>query len=339
MLALAPLHAQPQYSNLDTMTSLPARYYAPEWYANCHAFDDPENTYTPNTHSIMTNTQQVMVNEYSVDGRIEILGLMCLVATDVDFDTTMMGSHVFDRLREVLYLMQGRYKIPLTGNLFPRQMHLVDSLRWDLATPYVLRLPRFAGATADSDFFSFYAYDVYFERPVVLDSVFYIAGTHHSNQMTRIDGDNPPYSSVDRFLNYPTYYETISEAYNDSRVCDVCTTKNNRMFNCSHGLNFIDGGENWYYDWRPWNLRSDVNMTQISGPMFAIVNLHSLVLNSSDPEAGSVSGGGNYPHLSTATATAHPSLGHTFVQWSDGNTDNPRSIEMLSDVRLVAIFR
>ena len=339
LLTCATIYAQPNYSVLDTLTSLPNRYYAPEWYTNCHAFLDSGNRYSSNTHNIMTNASQIIANEYSVDGSIEILGLMCLVAIDVDFDTTLMRNRVFDRVRETLYLMQGTYKFPLTGNLFPRQMYIVDSLRWDNAKPYVLHLPRFAGATADTDYFTFYAYEVFFDTPLVLDSVFYIAGTHRSNNMITIAGDNPPYTTVDRFENYPTYYETISETYDIDRICDICTTKGNRMFNNASGLNFTGGGENWYYQWRTWNYEADINMKQISGPLFAIVNFNTLVLNSSDPEAGTVSGDGSYPHLSTATATANPFPGHTFVQWSDGNTDNPRSIQMTSDTRLVAIFR
>lgn len=73
--------------------------------------------------------------------------------------------------------------------------------------------------------------------------------------------------------------------------------------------------------------------------MFAICDLHTLMLNVSDPDAGTVTGAGDYPHLARATATAHPAPGFSFVGWSDGATDNPRTLTMTDDVRLVAVFR
>ena len=90
--------------------------------------------------------------------------------------------------------------------------------------------------------------------------------------------------------------------------------------------------------WHPYSHHYD-RFRQITGPMFAICDLYTITLNVSDPDAGTVSGGGDYPHLATATITAYPAQGHTFVGWSDGVTDNPRILTMTSDVRLVAVFR
>ena len=53
---------------------------------------------------------------------------------------------------------------------------------------------------------------------------------------------------------------------------------------------------------------------------------------------GIVTGSGVYQHGATATLTATPNEGYHFVQWSDGNTDNPRTMTIISDITLSAEF-
>ncbi len=49
-------------------------------------------------------------------------------------------------------------------------------------------------------------------------------------------------------------------------------------------------------------------------------------------------GGGTYSEGDTATLTATPSIGYCFISWSDGNTDNPRMVEVVQDSTFVAEF-
>ena len=53
---------------------------------------------------------------------------------------------------------------------------------------------------------------------------------------------------------------------------------------------------------------------------------------------GYVTGGGTYPAGSTVTLTAHPYSGYQFSNWSDGNTQNPRTITVNSNVSYTAYF-
>ena len=53
---------------------------------------------------------------------------------------------------------------------------------------------------------------------------------------------------------------------------------------------------------------------------------------------GVVTGSGVYQHGATATLTVTPNEGYHFVQWSDGNTDNPRTMTIISDITLSAKF-
>ena len=57
-----------------------------------------------------------------------------------------------------------------------------------------------------------------------------------------------------------------------------------------------------------------------------------------DSEHGSVEGGGSYDLGAIATLTAIPDEGYSFDSWSDGNTDNPRTITVNEDIRLAAKF-
>lgn len=54
--------------------------------------------------------------------------------------------------------------------------------------------------------------------------------------------------------------------------------------------------------------------------------------------SGSVSGGGTYEEGKTVTLTAKPNDGYVFKQWSDGNTDNPRTVTVTGDVTYTAEF-
>ena len=67
-------------------------------------------------------------------------------------------------------------------------------------------------------------------------------------------------------------------------------------------------------------------------------NQFTIIVLSSDSNGGSVTGEGIYPEGDTATLTATPSIGYCFVSWSDGNTDNPRMVEVVQDSTFVAEF-
>ena len=68
------------------------------------------------------------------------------------------------------------------------------------------------------------------------------------------------------------------------------------------------------------------------------VNNYLVTGASNSTSAGTVTGGGSFNYLSTATLTALPAPHHHFMQWSDGITLNPRSLTVVSDTLLTAIF-
>ena len=65
---------------------------------------------------------------------------------------------------------------------------------------------------------------------------------------------------------------------------------------------------------------------------------YTVVVSTNDPSMGTVSGGGTYTQGTSVTITATPYSGYHFDHWSDGNTDNPRTIVVNGDVTLTAFF-
>jgi|GEM_PF-1395210 hypothetical protein len=65
---------------------------------------------------------------------------------------------------------------------------------------------------------------------------------------------------------------------------------------------------------------------------------YTVTVNVNDPEMGSVTGGGKYDVNTEATLSAIPNAGYLFVQWNDGNTDNPRKVVVTQDATYTATF-
>ncbi len=67
---------------------------------------------------------------------------------------------------------------------------------------------------------------------------------------------------------------------------------------------------------------------------------HRLTVQVNNSNYGTVTGSGLYEKGTEATITATPNNGYIeFVQWSDGNTENPRTVTVTSDVTYTATFK
>lgn len=107
-------------------------------------------------------------------------------------------------------------------------------------------------------------------------------------------------------------------------------TKDNSSFK---GWKFINDDKIYNYD-------DLVTLTNNSEIMAIWDILYSLIVQSNNSSYGSVSGGGNYNSGDTVTIKATPKTGHSFVQWSDENTVNPRDIIIGdSNITLTAEFK
>ena len=67
-------------------------------------------------------------------------------------------------------------------------------------------------------------------------------------------------------------------------------------------------------------------------------NIYTLTVQSADNTMGYVSSGGELEYLTKCIMKAYPYYGYHFVQWSDGNTDNPRYVQITQDTAFEASF-
>ena len=65
---------------------------------------------------------------------------------------------------------------------------------------------------------------------------------------------------------------------------------------------------------------------------------YTITVNANPAAGGTVSGGGTYPYGATATLTATSNSGYSFMQWSDGNTSNPRTVTVTGNATYTALF-
>ena len=65
----------------------------------------------------------------------------------------------------------------------------------------------------------------------------------------------------------------------------------------------------------------------------------TLTVRSANESQGSVSGGGTFDEGSTQTVRATSKTGFAFDKWSDGSTQNPRTVKLTSDLTLTASFK
>lgn len=72
---------------------------------------------------------------------------------------------------------------------------------------------------------------------------------------------------------------------------------------------------------------------------FVVPQLRTITLNTTPAGAGTVSGGGQYYDGTVITISATANDGFAFDEWSDGDTNNPRTLTVNSDLTLTAIFK
>ena len=78
--------------------------------------------------------------------------------------------------------------------------------------------------------------------------------------------------------------------------------------------------------------------TSLAFTVSLLNNRYLVTATANNTAYGSVSGSGRYFYGETATLTATPYTEYSFIQWSDGDTTNPRRLIVTSDTTLMATF-
>lgn len=93
------------------------------------------------------------------------------------------------------------------------------------------------------------------------------------------------------------------------------------------------------------NIFKFMGIALIAGSMFVAcgedtpeVTKYTIIANANNATMGTVTGGGEYEEGATATLTATPNAGFTFVNWEDGSSNNPRIVTVTGDATYTANF-
>ena len=98
------------------------------------------------------------------------------------------------------------------------------------------------------------------------------------------------------------------------------------------------------YTFDHWNDGSTTNPRTVtvnnnmSFTAFFTAQQYTITVNANPTEGGTVSGGGSYAYGATATLQATPNANYEFMQWSDGNVENPRYVTVTGNATYTALF-
>ena len=306
------------YSQTDTIYNRYERYHYTNWYDSCYNAGHLVNRYA----DASVNPSNIIEAAYHyTEDSLEIIGIAVGVLSTEFEDTT--------RVPEYVMLIEGR------GN--NRQYEMVDTARWDTATPKIMglnvRYVEQAGVRYDTnalgEIIGFdYLYDTieeiryvkiceaYFKSPITVYDSFYTGMTSYNNIQTGYGypSDLPPYPDGQGFVHQATIYQTSIGVRNCSYYKPTIASE--------------DKGKTWYRDGDGYS--EHTAFYDIIFPIIRIYDTINVVGLSADSVMGRVD--------STATLTAVPHEGYKFVMWNDSVTTNPRTFTVTQDTTFTAYF-
>ncbi len=114
---------------------------------------------------------------------------------------------------------------------------------------------------------------------------------------------------------------------------------------CTNHISRIAAIPNEGYRFVQWNDGSTSNPRVVYASLdveyvafFEAIPTYTITAVSADEEMGTVTGGGDYYEDETVTLTATANDGYTFNSWTDGITDNPRTVTVTGDATYTATF-
>ena len=114
---------------------------------------------------------------------------------------------------------------------------------------------------------------------------------------------------------------------------------------CTNHISRIAAIPNEGYRFVQWNDGSTSNPYFVYASLdveyvafFEAIPTYTITAVSADEEMGTVTGGGDYYEDETVTLTATANDGYTFSSWTDGITDNPRTVTVTGDATYTATF-
>jgi len=289
----------------DTVYNRVPNGYYHKWYDTCACF--------------LAGTRFNLVN--LGDGPTEDTTFINTRASFVPQPTLISGGLLMVDMERTYHYWLNDYRKPEYLMLYQydaktNSLEFLDSARWDTVTPRILKLPVCAD-TAACGFEYTYIYETHFRHPVLVDSVFYLGGTHNSCVPL-----SPGTYSIYRYK--PTDYKFIGRLVSDpSSTCH-------------------DGGFWWYASRFGWldksNMINPAHSKIVFGGFIPILDSSLLEVGTNDSTRGHATGGGRFLSMTHRTITAVADSGYRFLYWSDGITDNPRQVLLTRDTLFTACF-
>ena len=140
---------------------------------------------------------------------------------------------------------------------------------------------------------------------------------------------------------YDKYYQNVTGELTGDVLFDVMIDGNMQYYGCDETLPStiaLEGGKTISVCVKPYMLSAlgtyelEINIRRTP------IIYYNLDVYSSNTTMGSTSGSGRYREGAIVTLSATAKEGYHFVEWSDGNTDNPRTITVTEDLSLTAEF-
>ena len=154
------------------------------------------------------------------------------------------------------------------------------------------------------------------------------------------------YGSASGWSNFSDIRENFPYTLNVSSADLTMGTASVTQQDCIEGTAIIEANPNRGYAFSQWNdgntdnprtvtVTEDVEYTA----SFVALPAYTITAESADEIRGTVTGGGFFYEGESAILTATANDGYTFGSWTDGNTDNPRTVMVTGDATYTATFK
>ena len=285
-----------------------AGWYMTYWYDTCYEYFESDPFYPDNERLRLFGGQYRATYLRLAKGeRVKYPAALKGVSVWVK-DWRTESTPVLDsvRLPEYIYIYQ-------QGTLGDSKdtMILVDSVRWDTARYQILKVP----LNADTGKYGFeysQLYTAYFDQPVEVEDLFFMAGSCNNNEYNHY------------YRTPPTFYNGVYR-YDRSPATGCPLVNSTPIMVCNMYLG-VWGNDTEDDRNQPWGLFM---------PLIDFVDLHVMP---ADIHMGTA---GPYDTVSKNTTQqiwAEPFPGYRFTHWNDGNTENPHAIRLMSDTTFIAYF-
>ena len=142
------------------------------------------------------------------------------------------------------------------------------------------------------------------------------------------------------FTNYTERFYPLTVTTQDKTKGSVQIIK--EATSCTDNMAIFEATANEHYHFTQWSDGNTDNPRTVSvvgdATYTAEFKPDSYTIIVSAGEHGGANGGGTYDYGTTATLTATADAHYHFTQWSDGNTDNPRTVSVVGDATYTAEF-